>query len=87
MRRNFCIFYVIISFSVSIVDKYRIRHKQKNDAEGLCLMMANEHLLVRMDNTKKQLAIYDDIFLKLSPNNISTLKMKGIAQSNLDDHQ
>ncbi|QLH07979.1 M57 family metalloprotease [Nitrosopumilus ureiphilus] len=36
-------------------------------------------------NYKQAIAIYDDI-LEIAPNNISTLKMKGIAQSNLEDH-
>ncbi len=34
---------------------------------------------------KQAVVIYDEI-LEIVPNNISTLKMKGIAQSNLDDH-
>ena len=34
---------------------------------------------------KQAIIIYDDI-LEITPNNISTLKMKGIAQSNLSDH-
>ena len=34
---------------------------------------------------KQAITIYDDI-LEIAPNNISTLKMKGIAQSNLDEH-
>jgi len=34
---------------------------------------------------KQAIKIFDDI-LEISPNNISTLKMKGIAQSNLEQH-
>jgi len=34
---------------------------------------------------KEAISIYDDV-LEIAPNNISTLKMKGIAQSNLNDH-
>ena len=34
---------------------------------------------------KEAISIYDDI-LEIAPDNISTLKMKGIAQSNLSDH-
>ncbi len=34
---------------------------------------------------KQAITIYDDI-LEIFPNNISTLKMKGISQSNLEDH-
>ncbi|MBT8251875.1 MAG: hypothetical protein KJO99_03455 [Nitrosopumilus sp.] len=36
-------------------------------------------------NYKQAITIYDEI-LEIAPNNISTLKMKGIAQSNLEDH-
>lgn len=36
-------------------------------------------------NYKQAITIYDEI-LEIVPNNISTLKMKGIAQSNLEDH-
>ncbi|NNM03054.1 MAG: matrixin family metalloprotease [Nitrosopumilus sp.] len=36
-------------------------------------------------NYKQAISIYDEI-LEIAPNNISTLKMKGIAQSNLEDH-
>ena len=35
---------------------------------------------------KEAITIYDEI-LEMAPNNISTLKMKGIAQSNLDYHE
>jgi len=35
---------------------------------------------------KQAITIYDDI-LEIAPNNISTLKMKGIAQSNSGDHK
>lgn len=35
---------------------------------------------------KEAIVIYDEI-LEIFPNNISTLKMKGIAQSNLDHHE
>ena len=34
---------------------------------------------------KQAISLYDEI-LEMAPNNISTLKMKGIAQSNLEDH-
>ena len=35
---------------------------------------------------KEAIIIYDEI-LEIAPNNISTLKMKGIAQSNLEYHE
>ena len=37
-------------------------------------------------NYNQAIVIYDDI-LEIAPNNISTLKMKGIAQSNMGDHK
>lgn len=44
---------------------------------------AKEHFVKGEYN--EAITIYDDI-LEIAPNNISTLKMKGIAQSNLDQH-
>ena len=41
--------------------------------------------LFRNGNYKQAITLYDEI-LEIAPNNISTLKMKGIAQSNLEDH-
>ena len=45
--------------------------------------LAREHFT--QGEYKEAISLYDDI-LEKAPNNISTLKMKGIAQSNLDDH-
>jgi tetratricopeptide (TPR) repeat protein len=45
--------------------------------------LAKEHFV--NGEYKQAVAIYDEI-LEIAPNNISTLKMKGIVQSNLDDH-
>lgn len=44
---------------------------------------ASDHLV--NGDYKQAITIYDKI-LEISPNNISTLKMKGIVQSNLDEH-
>jgi len=54
----------------------------ENDAE-LMFSQANEYFV--NGEYKQAITIYDSI-LEIAPNNISTLKMKGIAQSNLDDH-
>jgi len=54
----------------------------EEDAE-LMFNQANEHFV--NGEYKQALTIYDEI-LEIAPNNISTLKMKGIVQSNLDDH-
>jgi len=72
---------VIILFSSSLVIGMAFAQTEK-DAE-LMFNQANEHFV----NGKYQeaLTIYDEI-LEIVPNNISTLKMKGIVQSNLDEH-
>jgi len=54
----------------------------EKDAE-LMFNQAKEHFV--NGEYKQAITIYDDI-LEILPNNISTLKMKGIVQSNLDDH-
>ncbi len=56
--------------------------QNQDDAEKL-LEQANQHLI--SGEYKVAIKIYDDI-LEITPNNISTLQMKGIAQSNLDEH-
>lgn len=53
-----------------------------NDAE-IMFNQANGHFV--NGEYKEAITIYDNI-LEIAPNNISTLKMKGIAQSNLEDH-
>jgi tetratricopeptide (TPR) repeat protein len=54
----------------------------EEDAE-LMFNQANEHFI--NGEYKEAITIYDDI-LEIVPNNISTLKMKGIVQSNLEEH-
>ncbi len=56
---------------------------EKEESEEM-FNQANAHF-VRGDYDEA-IRIYDDI-LEISPNNISTLKMKGIAQSNINEHQ
>jgi len=72
---------VIILLSSSILTGTVFAQTEK-DAE-LMFDQAKEHF----DNGeyKQAITIYDDI-LEIAPNNISTLKMKGIAQSNLEQH-
>jgi len=74
-------FLVIILLSSSILTGTVFAQAEK-DAE-LMFNQAKKHF----DNGeyKQAITIYDDI-LEIAPNNISTLKMKGIAQSNLEDH-
>ena len=71
----------IILFSSSIVTG-TVFAQTENDAEIL-FNQANEHFV--NGEYKQAITIYDNI-LDIAPNNISTLKMKGIAQSNLEDH-
>ncbi|MCH7560441.1 MAG: matrixin family metalloprotease [Thaumarchaeota archaeon] len=49
----------------------------------LLFSQANEHFV--NGEYKQAIIIYDDI-LEIAPNNISTLKMKGIVHSNLEEH-
>jgi len=74
-------FLVIVLLSSSIVSGTASAQIEK-DAE-LMFNQANEHFV--NGEYKKAITIYDEI-LEISPNNISTLKMKGIVQSNLEDH-
>ncbi len=74
-------FLVIILLSSSILTGTVFAQTEK-DAQ-LMFNQAKKHF----DNGeyKQAITIYDDI-LEIAPNNISTLKMKGIAQSNLEQH-
>jgi len=74
-------FLVIILLSSFILTGTVFAQTEK-DAE-LMFNQAKEHLF--NGDYKQAISIYDDI-LEFAPNNISTLKMKGIAQSNLEDH-
>jgi len=73
--------FVIIVLSSSILTGAVFAQTEK-DAE-LLFNQANEHFV--NGEYKEAVAIYDDI-LEIVPNNISTLKMKGIVQSNLEEH-
>ena len=74
-------FLVIILLGSSILTGTIFAQTEK-DAE-LMFNQAKEHFV--NGEYKQAITIYDDI-LEFAPDNISTLKMKGIAQSNLDDH-
>jgi len=71
----------IILLSLSILTGTVFAQTEK-DAE-LMFNQAKEHFV--NGEYKQAITIYDDI-LEILPNNISTLKMKGIVQSNLDEH-
>ena len=79
--RSISYFLVIVLLSSSIVSGTASAQIEK-DAE-LMFNQANEHFV--NGEYKEAITIYDEI-LEISPNNISTLKMKGIVQSNLEDH-
>ncbi len=74
-------FLLVISFGASIVEGTALGQAEE-DAET---MFNEAHVHFKNGQYKEAIAIYDDI-LEIIPNNVSTLKMKGIAQSSLDDH-
>jgi len=74
-------FLVMILLSSSILTGTVFAQTEK-EAE-LMFNQAKEHFV--NGEYKQAITIYDDI-LEVLPNNISTLKMKGIAQSNLEEH-
>lgn len=74
-------FLFIILFSSSIASGTAFAQTE-DDAE-IMFNQAKEHFV--NGEYKEAIIIYDSI-LEIVPNNISTLKMKGIAQSNLEEH-
>jgi len=74
-------FTVIVLLSLSIVSAMAFA---QIDKEPEVMFNQATDLFVN-GNYKQAIAIYDDI-LEIAPNNISTLKMKGIALSNLGEH-
>jgi len=74
-------FLALILLSSSILTGTVFAQTEK-DPE-LMFGLAKEHFV--NGEYKQAIKIFDDI-LEISPNNISTLKMKGIAQSNLEQH-
>lgn len=74
-------FLFLILFCVTLVTQNAFAQSEKNPETMFNL--AQEHFV--KGKYKEAIVIYDEI-LEIVPNNISTLKMKGIAQSNLDQH-
>jgi len=74
-------FLVMILLSSSILTGTVFAQTEK-DAE-LMFNQAKEHFV--NGEYKQAITIYDDI-LEIAPNNVSTLKMKGIAQTNLEEY-
>ena len=84
MKKNTMIisyFLVMILLSSPILSGTVFAQTEK-DPE-LMFNQAKEHFI--NGEYKQAIKIFDDI-LEISPNNISTLKMKGIVQSNLEQH-
>lgn len=74
--------YLLIIILLSSIATATVFGQTENDAEAL-FNQANQHFV--KGEYKQAITIYDKI-LEIAPSNISTLKMKGIAQSNLDQH-
>ncbi len=74
-------FLIIILLSSSIPTGTIFAQTEKDAM--LMFNQANKHFV--SGEYKEAITIYDNI-LEIVPNNISTLKMKGIAQSNLEEH-
>lgn len=68
---------------VSLIISDELVFAQTEDDPEIMFNLANNHF--NNGEYKQAITIYDEI-LKIAPNNISTLKMKGIALSNLNDH-
>ncbi|MCV0400850.1 MAG: matrixin family metalloprotease [Nitrosopumilus sp.] len=77
------IIYFLIVISVILTIGIGNAFAQTNDDPEKMFNLAKEHFV--NGEYKEAITIYDNI-LEIAPNNISTLKMKGIAQSNLDQH-
>ncbi|MGY5143623.1 MAG: M57 family metalloprotease [Candidatus Nitrosopumilus sp. bin_32a] len=74
-------FLFVIVFSLAVVSESAFAQTENNPE--VMFNLAKEHFV--NGEYKEAVTIYDSI-LEIAPNNISTLKMKGIAQSNLDEH-
>lgn len=76
-------YYFIISAIFSILIFNPVFAQSTNEPQVM-FEHANEYFV--KGDYKEAVSIYDDI-LEVAPNNISTLKMKGIAESNLGYHE
>jgi len=84
MKENrMSVFYllVIILLNSTILTSFAFAQTEQNPE--IMFNQAKEYFV--KGDYKQAITIYDNI-LEIVPNNISTLKMKGIAQSNLDQH-
>ena len=79
MSRFYLLILILLNLSIISTEAFA---QTEQDAE-LMFNEAKEYFV--KGDYKQAITIYDDI-LEIIPNNISTLKMKGIAQSNLDQH-
>lgn len=79
MRRIFCFLFII---SISLIITSESIFAQSEDPKVL-FELAREHFI--KGDYKEATIIYDEI-LEIVPNNISVLKMKGVVQSNLEEH-
>jgi len=79
--RGISYFLIVVLLSSSIISG-TVSAQIEKDVE-LMFNQANGHFV--KGEYRKAITIYDEI-LEIAPNNISTLKMKGIVQSNLEDH-
>ncbi|MCV0430268.1 M57 family metalloprotease [Nitrosopumilus sp.] len=77
------IVYFLIAILVSFTISHQTSFAQINEDPEIMFNIAKEHFV--RGEYKEAVSIYDEI-LEIAPNNISTLKMKGIAQSNLEQH-
>jgi len=73
------LFVILISFTITDESVFA---QTENNPEVM-FNLAKEHFV--NGEYKEAIVIYDNI-LEIAPDNISTLKMKGIAQGNLDEH-
>ena len=79
MREKYFIFIILLSFSIITSDAFA----QSGEELETTFNLAKEHFV--KGEYQEAIVLYDEI-LEVAPNNISTLKMKGIVQSNLEEH-
>ncbi|MHA7734187.1 M57 family metalloprotease [Nitrosopumilus sp. S6] len=80
-KKIFCLLVISILSTQSIAG---VSFAQTNEEPEIMFNQAMEFF--SNGNYNQAIAIYDEI-LEIAPNNISTLKMKGIAHSNMGDHK
>ena len=77
------VFYFLFVILVSITLMSGTAFGQTEEDPEIMFNIAKDHFV--NGEYKEAITIYDEI-LEIVPNNVSTLKMKGIAQSNLGEH-